>query len=327
MANEVIVEPTHDILDEFLEDEVNFTQIDSLSESIDTSKDRYRKYKPKEYIRTDPLIPENFYASLTKNSKLVKLDGNDVFYNERKVYVKAREIYYGGKWSYILAKDGSIKYKTYTKNLTSVQDIIKLRSTIPASKTYPMKTQNHTSDKALPLETHILFRNDTSNLSYVGQNLGYTDGNANSSTISLKLYYKSFLPIDFGLVMDYQYGVLNFEDSSESIWNAAYFGPTAKYTFYDRGSFALNTQIAVKKSFFFNASDNGQRISFSTLLWQVGLEALYKTKYGNLSLGYENSFIRSSVNSELPGQAPIQPEKTTMTQNSFSIGYQFTWNL
>ncbi len=128
-------------------------------------------------------------------------------------------------------------------------------------------------------------------------------------------------------MFDYQVGSLNFGDSDEATWSAAYLGPALKWTFYDRGSFALNTQLAIKKSLFFNTLIDSESASFSNLLWQVGLEAIYKTRYGNLSIGYESSFIRSSVKGELPDRTPIQSEKETMFQHSLAVGYQFTWNL
>ena len=326
-SNEVIIDPQFDELDEFLEEDLNFISIDSLGDKIDISEKKYRKYKPKEFIRVDPLTPEKYLASLEKGSKMINLKSDKVFFNDRKLYVKAREVYYGGKWSYLISKNGEINYKTHTTNLTSVETVVELRSKIPASKVYPPKTSNHTSDKVFPINSHFLYRSDSSNLNYVGKNLGYTEGNANSNTLSFKMYYESFLPIDFGIVFDYQFGVLNFEDSEESLWNALYIGPTMKYTFIDRGSFAMNTQLAVKKSLLFNVNNNGENVQFSTLLWQIGLEAIYKTDIGNFSIGYDSSFIRSSVKSELPNREPIQSEKETMNQNSISVGYQFTWNL
>lgn len=328
-SNEIIIEPTFDELDQFLEEEnqMNFSSIDTIGDKIDMSKKKYKSYKPKEFIRVDPQAPVQFFASLRKDSRVIDLKTDKIFYNSRKLYVNAREVYYGGKWSYLISKSGEIKYKTFTTSLTSVESVINLRSKEDATKVYPPKTSNHSSDKTFPINSHFLYRSDTSNLSYVGQNLGYSDGNANSSTLSFKMYYESFLPIDFGIVFDYQFGVLNLEDAEESAWNALYIGPTMRYTFIDRGSFAMNTQLAVKKSLLFNVSNNGENIQFSTLLWQIGLEAIYKTDVGNFSIGYDSSFIRSSVKSELPSREPIESEKETMNQNSISVGYQFTWNL
>jgi hypothetical protein len=323
----VIIDPSTDELDEFLEEDMNFSSIDTLGEEIDISDKKYRKYKPKEFIRIDPQTPEKFLASLQKGSKIINIKDDKVFFNDRKLYVNAREVYYGGRWSYLLSKNGEIKFKTYTTNLTSVESVIKIRSKIPASKTYPPKTSNHTFDKVFPINSHFIYRTDTSNLNYVGQNLGYSEGNSNANTLSFKAYYESFLPIDFGIVFDYQFGILNFEDAEESNWNALYIGPTLRYTFIDRGSFAMNTQVAIKKSLLFNVNDNGENVHFSSLLWQIGLEAVYKTSIGNFSIGYDSSFIRNSVKSELPNREPIQVEKETMNQNSISLGYQFTWNL
>lgn len=316
-----------DELDDFLDDEMSFNTIDTLTEKIDLTDQKYRKYKPKEYVRVDPQSPVKYYASLQEESKLVNIKTGKVFMNERKLYVLAREVYYGGKWSYLISKDGKIKYKTHTTNLNSVEKVIELRSKIAGDKVYPPKTRIHTSDKSLPIETHFIFRSETSNLSYIGKNLGYTDGNGNSNTIGVKFFAHSFLPVDLGLAFDYQIGSLNFEDDTESSWTAAYIGPALKWNFYKRGSFDLNTQFAVKKSLFFNTSVGGENVSFSNLLWNVGLEAVYKTQYGNLSIGYESSFIRSSLKGELPNRGPVDTEKETMNQNSITVGYQFTWNI
>jgi hypothetical protein len=315
-----------DELDDFLDEDVSFETIDSLTDKVDLSEKKYRKYKPKEYVRVDPQSPVKFYAALEENSKLVNLKSGEIFYNERKLYVQAREIYYGGKWSYLISKSGQIKYKTHTTNLKSVEDVIELRSNLEANKVYPPKTSNHSSDKTLPIETHLIYRSETSNLEYIGNNLGYSEGNANSNTLSTKIFFLSFLPVDFGVVFDYQIGTLNFEDSDSS-WSAAYLGPAIKWNFYDRGSFGLNTQLAIKKSLFFNTSVDGENVNFSNLLWQASIEGVYKTQYGNFSLGLESSFIRSSVKGELPERTPIQIEKETMIQNSIAVGYQFTWNL
>ncbi|OUR98754.1 hypothetical protein A9Q84_04905 [Halobacteriovorax marinus] len=328
IAADVIVEPSNDPLDVFLdEEEVSFQSIDSLSKKLSTFDQRYKKYTPKEFVRITPDSPVKFYAVLKERSQLVKLESSKVFFSKRKVYVSAREIYYGGNWSYIYNKKGEIKYKTLTRNLSSVEKIITLRSNISAEKTFPPKTRLHTSDKVFPLESHFLYRRESSDLGAIATALDKDSGAATSNSFSFKFYYDSFLPLDFGLVMDYQIGQISSEDGNTANWQAFYFGPTIKYDFLETSNFKFNSQFAVKKSLRFNASSDGDSVNYSALLWQVGLEAIYKTRIGNFSIGYESSFIRSSVKGELSEQETFNNEKTTMQQNAISIGYQYTWNL
>jgi hypothetical protein len=326
-AQDIVVDPSTDVLDEFLDEEVNFNSIDSLSSKISKFDQKYKTYKPKEFIRVTPDSPIKFYAVLREKSQLMKLETGKAFFNKRKVYVSAREIYYGGKWSYIYNKKGEIKYKTLTGNLSSVERIISLRSKISGDKIYPPKTRLHTSDKFFALETHFLFRRESSDLSAVASTLDIESASASSNSFSFKTYYDSILPIDFGFVMDYQTGKFATEETNSTIWSALYLGPTIKYDLLESKKFKLNTQFAVKKSIFFNATSDESKIHYSTLLWQIGLEGVYKTSIGNFSIGFESSFIRSSVKGELSDQEKFNNEKTTMQQNAVAIGYQYTWNL
>lgn len=327
IAQDVIVEPSTDVLDEFLDEEIDFQSIDSLSNKMSTFDQKYKAYKPKEFIRVTPDSPVKFYAVLKEKSELVNIDKSTSFFNKRKVYVRAREIYYGGNWSYIYNKKGEIKYKTLTKNLSSIETIISLRSKISGDKVYPPKTRLHTSDKSLPLEAHFLFRRESSELGSVATAIDTSSSGATSTSFSFKTYYDSFLPLDVGLVMDYQTGEFTTEESTSTTWRALYFGPTIKYDFLETKNFKFNSQFAVKKSISFIATSDDARVNFSALLWQVGLEGVFKTGFGNFSLGFESSFIRSSVKGELADQDTFNNEKTTMQQNAVTIGYQYTWNL
>jgi len=326
-AQDVIVDPGTDILDKFLDEEIDFQSIDSLSNKISTFDKRYKKYKPKEFVRNSPDSPVKFYAVLRESSELIKIGKGKNFFNKRKVYVNAREIYYGGKWSYIYNKKGEVKYKTLTGNLSSIEKIISLRSKISGDKVYPPKTRLHTSDKKFPLETHFLYRMETSDLGTIATTMDIDSASATSNSFSFKTYYDSFLPIDFGLVMDYQTGQFSSVDSTATTWRALYFGPTIKYIFLETNNFKFNSQLAVKKSLSFNATSADGSASFSSLLWQIGIEGVYKTSIGNFSIGLESSFIRTSLKGELPDQETFNNQKSTMQQNAIAIGYQYTWNL
>jgi len=322
----VIVEPSTDVLDQFLDEDISFQNLDSLSDVLNIDNQKYKKYKPKEFIRQSPTTPKKLYAVLKKESHLHSLESEKVISNPEKIYVNAREVYYGGKWSYIYNKDNKEKYKTLTKNLVFIEEVIKLRPTIPGNETYPMQSKYNIVDSNIPFEFHILYRNESTN--YSSFNILTNDSleTAASNSLSLKGYFNSLLPIDIGFVFDFQTGKAEGESDSVT-WKSFSIGPTIKYDFYKTGNFTFNTQFAVKKSLFFSATSSESEANFSSLSWQAGLESVYHTKYGNISLGFDRSFIRTSTKGELPGQSSFSNEKETMAQNAFTIGYQYTWML
>ena len=327
LANEIaIVEPSTDALDKFLDEDISFNSIDNLSDVLDTDNQKYKRYKPKEFIRETPQTPERLYAVLKKYSPLYDIDTDKIIKNKEKLYVSAREVHYGGKWSYLYNKKGAIRYRTLTTNLAFIEEVLKIRSEIPGNELYPKKSRYHTVDKTIPLEFHLLYRSETTDFQSLSM-LSSTDVElAKSNSVSIKTYFNSLLPVDFGMVFDYQSG--SVESSTESIvWNAISLGPTIKYDFYKTGNFQLNTQFAVKKSISFAATSELGSADFSSLAWIVGIEGAYKTKYGNLSLGFETSFIKTSVKGELQDQASFSNTKETMRQNALTVGYQYTWML
>ena len=327
LANEIsIVEPSTDALDQFLDEDISFNSIDTLSDVLDTDNQKYKKYRPKEFVRETPQTPERLYAVLNKFSPLYEIDSDKIIKNKEKLYVSAREVNYGGKWSYLYNKKGVIRYRTLTKNLAFIEEVLKIRSTIPGNELYAKRSRYHTVDKTIPLELHLIYRSETTDFQSLSMLSSSDVELAKSNSVSIKTYFNSLLPVDFGMVFDYQSG--SVESSSESIvWNAITLGPTIKYDFYTKGNFHLNTQFAVKKSISFTATSELGDAEFSSLAWIAGVEGAYKTKYGSLSLGFETSFIKTSVKGELEDQASFSNTKETMRQNAITVGYQYTWML
>ncbi|PIK14750.1 hypothetical protein [Halobacteriovorax sp. JY17] len=326
-ANEIaIVEPSTDALDQFLDEDINFKSLDSLSDVLDTDDQKYKKYIPKEFIRKTPQTPTKLYAVLMKQSPIYEVNGEKVLKNKEKLFVSAREVFYGGKWSYIYNKKNEIKYKTLTKNLAFIEEVIKIRSTIPGNKIYPKKSRYHIVDRTIPVEFHLLYRSETTDFKSLNTLASSKLEAAKSNSISLKGYFNSLLPIDFGMAFDYQSGKAE-SDSESIIWKAISIGPTIKYDFFKTTNFNFNTQFAVKKSLSFNASSELGDAQLSSLAWIAGIEGVYKTNYGNLSLGFESSFIKTSIKGELQGQSSFSNEKESMNQNAFTVGYQYTWML
>ncbi|WP_372654788.1 hypothetical protein [Halobacteriovorax sp.] len=322
----IIVEPSNDVLDQFLDDDISFQNIDDLSKVLNTDKQKFKRYKIKEYIKEAPTTPKIQYAVLMKNSSLYKLDKDVIIKNPSKMYVSAREVLYGGKWSYIYDKKKNAKYRTLTKNLAFLEEVIKLRSTIAGNKIYPKKNKYHSVDRSIPVEMHFIYRSESTDFKTLNTLATDELETAKSNSLSIKSYFNSLLPIDLGLVFDYQSGIV--ESESDSItWSSISIGPTIKYDFYSYGDLVFNTQFAVKKSLLFNATSEFSSASYSSLAWQLGVEAAYKTKYGSFSLGIENSFIKTSIKGELQNQASFSNSKETINQSALTVGYQYTWIL
>lgn len=322
----MIVEPSNDVLDKFLDDDINFQGVDSLSNLLDGDSKKFKRYTPKEFVRESPITPAKLYAVLQKESPLYKIENDKIIKNSKKIYVKAREVYYGGKWSYIYNKNGEVKYKTETKNLAFIEEVINLRSKIAGNEIYPPKSRYNIIDSTIPFEFHIVYKSESSNFKGLNTITQNELESSKSSSIGIKGYFNSLLPIDFGLALDYQAG--EAQNNNESvIWKSISIGPTIKYDFLKLENFSFNTQFAVKKSLVFNASSELSDAQFSSLAWQIGVEAVYHTNYGNLSLGFDNSFIKTSVKGELNEQTSFNNEKETSNQNAITLGYQYTWML
>lgn len=322
----MIVEPSSDVLDQFLDDEISFQNVDDLSKILNTDNQKYKRYTIKEYVKETPTTPKVLYAVLRENSSLHHLNNKNIIKNSKKMYVNAREVYYGGKWSYLYDKDKEAKYKTLTKNLAFIEEVIKIRSTIAGNKIYPKKNRYNTVDKSIPLEMHLIYKSESTDFKSLNTLTTSELETARSNTVSIKTYFNSLLPIDLGLVFDYQSGIA--ENDFDSItWTSASLGPTIKYDFYRYGDFIFNTQFAVKKSLFLNANSETSTANFSSLAWQIGIEAAYKTKFGSFSLGLENSYIKTSVKGELQDQASFSNTKESMNQSAITVGYQYTWIL
>lgn len=276
-----------DLLADSLSEEIeasDFTVVDKLSSEED--KAQQLAVREQYYDERDkPWSPVPFRALIIKGTRLIDLKTNKVYFTSSDIYAYAQEETVGSQISHILTKDKVAKYKTYTKNLRSIETDVALYPKENPNKVYIAKEKYHTIDKTLEIETHLTFHLEAISNPFFADIYGGTETISTANRFQSKTYYNSILPVDFGLSLSYQSGLWN-ETDNQVKWTAGSFGPSLRWQFAKWGKLKMNTKLGVERSFNFKAVGPSSINRFSSLLYDFELEASYDSSIGPIVFGW-----------------------------------------
>lgn len=335
----VIDEKLENEVDRFLDDDTfevspsEFNTIDYLTK-IRTSTDTViiPSKKQERFKSHEEVLPKKYKASLKKKAILKDINTNKALINHQKMYVVAQEIYTEGKYSYVFDKKNVARYITLTKNLASIENELRLHPLVDASKVHKKVKSYRSTDKVLPLESHISISKNYYNVRGLSNVLNRQEESAKATSFEYRLFHKSILPVHFGLATQLQQGQFDLlNESFESPnWTAFYIGPLLRYQTYSSYKYNLNLIAGFKRSVYYNVNTETGSYSFSNTIWNLEVEGVFKTKYGNffLSLGRVNQ-AQSFKPNELSDSSTLKlnNEKEQLTATTLSLGYQYEFSL
>ncbi|MBK26530.1 MAG: hypothetical protein CME70_21200 [Halobacteriovorax sp.] len=274
-------------LSERLEREIkksDFSTIDELAENERVIRDlslREQYFKERE----KPWSPIPFRALLIKGTRLVDVKTGKVYFTSSDMYVYAQEETIGSQITYILNQEKEAKYKTFTKNLRSIERDIALYPEVDVNKSYLEKPKYHSTDKTLEIESHMTFHIETMKSIFFADLYNGTETLSTANRFQSKTFFNSVLPVDFGFSLGFQEGLWNDTDNQVK-WSTGYFGPSLRWQFAKWGKARFNTKLGVERSFRFTAIGTSSRATFSSLTYDFELEAVYNSAIGPFLFGW-----------------------------------------
>lgn len=311
-----------DYLSERLERELktsDFTIVDELTENERVIKDlSVREQYFKE--RKKPWSPIPFRALLVKGTRLVDIKTGKVYFTTSNLYVLAQEETNGSQVSYILNQEKIAKYKTFTRNLKSIERDVTLYPDIDPNKTYADKPRYQSNDEILELESHFSFHVESMTNSFFANLYNGTETTSTANRFQVKTYYNSKLPVDFGLSLGYQEGLWNEIDNRVK-WTTGYFGPSLRWQFAKTGKFRFNAKVGVERSFQFKAIGANSQTTFSSLHYELELEAIYNSAIGPFLFGWTLRNMTWQLENT-DGPLVVNDNRDSILSTSFFAGYR-----
>ncbi len=316
-----------DLLADSLSEEIeasDFSLIDKLSDEEDQSQKlaiREQYYSERE----KPWSPVPFRALILKGTRLIDLKTEKVYFTSSDIYAYAQEETRGSQLSYILTKDKIAKYKTFTKNLRSIETDVTLYPKVNPNNVYISQEKHQTIDPSLKIETHLTFHAEAISNSYFADIYGGTETLSTANRFQSKTYYNSLLPVDFGLSLSFQTGLWNEADNPVS-WKSGSFGPSLRWRFGKWGKLKMNTKVGVERSFNFKAVRGDTINEFSSLSYDIELEASYDSPIGPILFGW--GFRRMTWQLETSQfSSNFKDDKQELTSTSLFLGYRLDFEI
>jgi hypothetical protein len=316
-----------DLLADSLSEEIeasDFSYIDKLSDEESKSQNlaiREQYYNERE----KPWSPVPFRALLIKGTRLVDLKTAKVFFSSSDIYVLAQEETVGSQISFILTKDKVAKYKTFTKNLRSIETDVTLYPKVNPNKINVSKEKYYSVDPSLKIESHLTFHIEAISNPFFADIYGGTETLSTANRFQSKTYYNSLLPVDFGLSLGFQEGLWNDTDNQVK-WKMGSFGPSLRWRFAKWGKLKTNAKFGVERSFEFKAIGASSNNKYSSLLYEFELEASYDSPIGPILFGW--GFRKMTWQLENADfTANFKDNKQEISSTSLFLGYRIDFEI
>ena len=303
----------------------NFEVVDQISDDeFQVRKPKVKKYKEK--TKAKDWTPVPFKAAIKPGSLIYAINSDKKFYIKRKMYVRARLKVGGSSTSYLISKDGKIKYKTNTNNLISVQPDLELRPKIDPLIVYKGRTEFFTVDENIKFKHFLNYGFGPTSTNYLPVIYRANSTSAFTYRLDSKNYYDSKFPIDFGLNLNYEFGYWEDSQIGTVTFKSLNWGPVIRWSFWKGKTGFWNLHFGAFKSIFHKAVKEPDTHEFSTLGLLIDLERAQKTRLGTFlfGAGYRQSQSSIKNSTEYLENLSVKGSNKTIT---FTVGYLFDWDL
>ncbi len=280
------------------------------------------KGKARVFTETKP-----YTAQLKEGAILTSLETGKKVKVYRPVIIKAQETYVGSHSTYVLDKEGQIKYTTDVTNAINIENEIALNPKIDPLLVYTDKTNYHSIDEDLKFSTYLGVHVESVNTKYYATIYRGERQSAQSYTLEGKTYLLTEdTPYNFGLNLQYQFGYWEDPIVGTVTWSGLHVGPSFMASFWQKKKSKWNLHVNLFKSLFHQSEKNPDRHKFSTVGTQLEFEKEFSTEYGSYSVGVKYSWMRSSLKES---SEYLENEANRGDISSFGgyINYNFGWSI
>ena len=252
-----------------------------------------------------------------------------------KQVFKVKKPFYGhvlpkegdGQMSYLLDKKRKARYQIRTLHLISLKKEIKLLPQLDPLEVYEKRRNFHTTDEVLPIKHFFNYRIQAMTTNFYPTLFRGNSKTALAYGFQVKNYYDASLsPIHFGLGFAYDLGYWEDPKVGRLTWSGLFLGPTLHTRLKGKKNSIWHFHLGAGQSLFHHSQKGPDRHRYSTSRFSLEVERSKPIPYGEILVGAELQWIKSSVTSttELIINQPAKGSSLTL---GLSIGYLYHWNL
>ncbi len=224
-------------------------------------------------------------------------------------------------------KTGKPAYMTNAENITDIANEIQLLPNVDANITYPAPMSHQSDDKIAFLDTNFNMHLESYILSAFNTIYPAEATSVIAPRFEVRTMYNSDLPVNFGIGFNYQNVNFKTTDDDDINFTIFSFGPQIERVIYTKEILAVTVVGGGEFAPIYKAVGNEFTEKYSALLFNIGVEGTWDTRFGKWSLG--THWRHHDLTLTETNRTDINPVPESISTNSIGImaGYKYEWNL
>lgn len=224
-------------------------------------------------------------------------------------------------------KKGKALYTTEAAEINEIAEDTRLLPKVSGNVTYPAPVFHHSDDQVAFLDTNFNLHLDNFQLGAFQNFYQATGSSVIGARYELRTLYNSDMPVNFGISLNYQ--ALSFLDSENENINFSIlsFGPQLERLLFKEELLSLSIVGGGEFAPIYKATSSEFTEEYKALLFNIGLEGTWNTRFGKWSLGthfrYHDLTLSESSRTNI---SPV-PESITTSSIGVMAGYKYEWDL
>lgn len=273
-------------------------------------------------------LEKPYVVYLRPGSVLTRLSDKKDFQLEKGILVRVSATNYKKRDRFTVYNEaGNALYETSALNIAEVENDLRILPTHQADVIYPAPDKFQIKDKIFALNTFFNVHMD--NLQTEDFNSIYSDNLSSVTATRFEfrtLYSREAFPVQFGGSFNYQSTSWrnDFDQVRLSIFS---FGPVFQYGFYHDENMKVSVVLGAEFSPVYRTSSGESKETYKAMLFDLGVESVWKTQYGNWLLG--SHFRKHDISLEKTTRPLVNPTigKMTIISLGLMVGYKHEWDL
>lgn len=259
---------------------------------------------------------------------LTKISDKKEFKTSKGIYAHVLETGPDRRERFIVFdKLGKARYTTEAKNITEIADEIQILPKLDASISYPAPMSHEGDDKFALLDTNFNLHLESYNMTAFNSIYESSTSSVIAPRVELRTLYNSDLPVNFGIVFNYQNINFKSTDNGDVNFTIFSFGPQIERIIYTEEILSISAVLGGEFAPVYQAVNGEFKEKYKAMLFDIGLESTWDTQFGKWSLG--THFRHHDLALSETNRENINPVPESITTNSIGVmaGYKYEWNL
>lgn len=274
---------------------------------------------------SNDLKPYTVY--LKEGAILTSLEDQSVSTLSKGIYAQVLEINPKKRTLFnVYDKKGVARYQTSSIGVVEIEDDIKLLPGIDAEKIAPPKSVFQAENKISNIDSQFNIHFESFRLSSLNEIYKDEISAVFSQRYEARSFYRPEWPLRFGFSLNYQnaYWENNVESLRLTILSS---GPHFQYSLFEDEYVQITSLAGVEIAPFYEGSSTLYTDTYSAVLYDIGLESVWKTEYGLFSFGSHFRLHNIVLTKSNRPNRELKPREYSLHTLGAMIGYKIEWNL